>query len=74
MSIKDILVHVDATPASRSRIQLSLTLARRFDARLSGLHVIPGPNVPPYFKPSVVEQIAAIYAKNAKVAAGLAGN
>jgi nucleotide-binding universal stress UspA family protein len=71
MSFKDILVHVDATPASRARLQLSLTLARRFDARLLGLHVIPEPDVPPYFKPSVVSRIAAIYAKNANVAADL---
>jgi nucleotide-binding universal stress UspA family protein len=69
MSFKDILVHVDLTVASRTRLQLALTLARRFDARLLGLHVIPEPDVPPYFKPSVVDRIAAIYAKNAKVAA-----
>jgi nucleotide-binding universal stress UspA family protein len=72
MSYKDILVHVDATAASRTRLQLALTLVRRFDARLLGLHVIPEPDVPPYFKPSVVGRIAAIYAKNAKVAADLA--
>jgi len=41
MGFKDILVHVDATPASRARLQLGLILARRFGARLSGLHVIP---------------------------------
>jgi nucleotide-binding universal stress UspA family protein len=69
MSYKDILVHIDSTAASRTRLQLALVLARRFDARLSGLHVIPEPNVPPYFKPSVVERIGKIYAQNAKVAA-----
>lgn len=72
MGFKDILVHVDATPASRTRLQLALSLARRFGARLSGLHVIPEPDVPPYFKPSVVQRIARIYAKNATAAAGLA--
>jgi nucleotide-binding universal stress UspA family protein len=72
MSFKDILVHVDATPASRVRLQLALTLARRFGANLSGLHVIPEPDVPPYFKPSVVDRIAKIYAKNAREAANLA--
>jgi nucleotide-binding universal stress UspA family protein len=72
MSFKDILVHVDATTASRTRLRLSLTLARRFKARLSGFHVIPEPEVPPYFKPSVVERIATIYAKNANVAASRA--
>lgn len=72
MSFKDILVHVNATAASRTRLKLALILARRFDARLSGLHVIPEPAVPPYFKPSVVERIARIYSKNAKAAANLA--
>src|SRR5260370_1197991 len=69
MSFKDILVHVDSTPASRVRLRLSLSLARRFDARLSALHVIPDPDVPPYFKPSAVERIAAIYPENAREAA-----
>jgi nucleotide-binding universal stress UspA family protein len=69
MSFKDILVHVDSTTASRTRLRLALILAHRFDARLSGLHVIPEPDVPPYFKPSVVERITSIYARNAKVAA-----
>lgn len=72
MGFKDVLVHVDATAASRTRLQLALTLARRFGASLSGLHVIPEPDVPPYFKPNVVERIAKIYAENAKVAADLA--
>ena len=69
MGFKDILVHVDSTPASRARLKLALTLARRFEARLSGLHVIPDPHVPPYFKPSAVERIAEIYAENAREAA-----
>jgi len=69
MSLKDILVHVDATPASRTRLRLGLALARRFSARLSGLHVIPKPHVPRYFKPSLVGRVAKDYAKNAKVAA-----
>ncbi|HEV2187412.1 MAG TPA: universal stress protein [Stellaceae bacterium] len=72
MSFKDILVYVDSTGASRLRLQVALTLAGRFDARLSGLHVIPKPDVPPYFKPSVVERVAKIYSQNAKVAAAQA--
>jgi nucleotide-binding universal stress UspA family protein len=72
MSLKDILVHVDSTPASRTRLRLGLTLARHFSAQLSGLHVIPEPDVPPYFKPSIVARIAKIYAENAREAADLA--
>ena len=72
MSIKDILVHVDSTPASRVRLKASLSLADRFGARLSGLHVVPEPDVPPYFKPSAIARIAKIYAENAREAAHLA--
>lgn len=72
MSLKDILVHVDSTAASRTRLRLALTLARRFGASLSGLHVTPEPGVPPYFKPSAVERIAKIYGENAREAARLA--
>jgi nucleotide-binding universal stress UspA family protein len=72
MSYKDILVHVDSTMASRGRLRLALALAKRSDATVTGLHVIPEPGVPPYFKPSVVERIAEIYAENAREAADLA--
>ncbi len=72
MSFKDILVHVGSAPASRVRLNLALSLAHRFGARLSGLHVIPEPNVPPYFKPSAIARIAKIYTENAREAARLA--
>jgi nucleotide-binding universal stress UspA family protein len=68
MGFKDILVHVDSTPASVIRLRLGLALARRFGARLSGLHVVPDPDVPPYFKPSAVARIAETYRENAREA------
>jgi nucleotide-binding universal stress UspA family protein len=40
MAIRDILVHLDAAPASAARLELAATLARRHDARLTGLVVI----------------------------------
>lgn len=72
MGFKDILVHVDATPASAVRLRLGISLARRFGARLSGLHVTPDPDVPPYFKPSAVARIAKLYKQSAREAALLA--
>ena len=72
MAFKDILIHVDSTPASALRLGLGLTLARRFGARITGLHIVPDPEVPPYFKPSAVERIAEIYRENAGEAARLA--
>jgi nucleotide-binding universal stress UspA family protein len=72
MDLKDIVVHVDSTVASDIRLKVALSLAARFEAQLTGLHVIPDPEVPPYFKPSVVEKIAGIYEEHAREAAKVA--
>jgi nucleotide-binding universal stress UspA family protein len=47
MSLKDILVHVDTTQAGRDRLRLAANLARRFDAYLTGVFVVPPPAVQP---------------------------
>ena len=41
MSLKDIIVHVDDTPSSKARINISAQLASEHDAHLVGLYVIP---------------------------------
>jgi nucleotide-binding universal stress UspA family protein len=41
MSIKDILVHVDASPASDQRVRLAGRLAQRFGAYLTGISIRP---------------------------------
>ena len=40
MTIRDILVHLDAAPAAQARLELAAALARRHGARLTGLVVI----------------------------------
>jgi nucleotide-binding universal stress UspA family protein len=47
MSYKDLLVHLDASPRSASRLAIAADLARRFEAHLTGLAVIdlPPPDV-----------------------------
>jgi nucleotide-binding universal stress UspA family protein len=65
MSIKDILVHVDSTTASRARLRLALDLARAFDAHVCGLHVVPEPTVP-YVAPSAVERVEHAYRNQAE--------
>ena len=50
MSLKDILVYVDSTPASSIRIEAALALADTYQAHLTGLYVIPQ-----YFVPSYAE-------------------
>ena len=38
--LKDILVHLDATPQSAGRLDLAVDLARRHDAHLTALHIV----------------------------------
>lgn len=57
--IRDLLVHVDASQAGRRRVQFAADLAVRTGARLSGIHVTPPAEVPPLYKPSLVEMVAA---------------
>lgn len=40
MPFKDILVHLDATPQSGSRLDVAVSLAQRHGAHLSALHVV----------------------------------
>lgn len=40
MSYKDILVHLDSSPACGSRIDVAVQCARKFDAKLTGLYVV----------------------------------
>ena len=69
MTYRDILVHVDSTVAGNARLTLAIPLAQRFDARLTGIHVVPEPDVPRLYKPSVVERVAKNYAEMARDAA-----
>lgn len=40
MALKDILVHMDSTPRCSVRLEAAVHLARRHDARLTGLYVL----------------------------------
>ena len=43
MPIKDLLVHLDQTPASEARLHAALTLAQRLEAHVTGLYLIAEP-------------------------------
>jgi nucleotide-binding universal stress UspA family protein len=43
MNLKDILVHIDNRPTCQSRLKVAIDLARRQEARITGLYVIPHP-------------------------------
>lgn len=57
--LRDLLVHVDGSLAGRRRVRFAMDLAGRMGARLIGLHVTPPVEVPPRYKPSRIEQVAA---------------
>ncbi len=56
---RDLLVHVDGSPAGRLRLQFAVDLAKRTSARLSSLHVTPPAEVRPRYKPTRVDKVAA---------------
>ena len=56
---RDLLVHMDGSQAGRRRLQFAIDLALRTGARLSGLHVMPPPEVPPLYKPSQMDEATA---------------
>jgi|SRR5450755_2963401 nucleotide-binding universal stress UspA family protein len=54
---KDILVHCDGGEAGRRRLEYAAALAGQFQARLTGLHVIPPVEVPPVYRVGDVEAV-----------------
>jgi len=46
MAIKDLLVHLDETPASQARLQAGLALAARCEAQVTALYLIAEPFLP----------------------------
>ncbi len=40
MALKDILVHLDSSPAAPSRLDYAISLARKHDAHLTALYVV----------------------------------
>lgn len=48
MPLKDLVVFIDAKPASERRAELAARLARAHDARLTGVHVMSRPELPGY--------------------------
>ncbi len=48
MALKDLVVFIDSKPASERRAELAARLARAYDARLAGVHVISRPEMPGY--------------------------
>ena len=46
MGIKDLLVHLDQTPATHARLLAALAIADRFGAQVTALHLVAEPFMP----------------------------
>lgn len=57
--IRDIVVHISGSDSDRRLAALAIWLAEKTGACLHGLHVIPLAEVPPVYKASLVEEVAA---------------
>jgi nucleotide-binding universal stress UspA family protein len=61
MPIKDILVHIDASPRSATRLNLAFDLATRYAAHLTAVYVIDIPAVPLFYgNPAGLVDVAGI--------------
>lgn len=73
MAFKDILVHVDSTPHCAARLDLAVYLAKKNQARLTGLYVISHPHYKPRGESGEFKAVEAEAGFNEKAAqAGIA--
>src|SRR5580765_7681549 len=55
MGLKDLLVCLDAHPSVEARINVAIDLARRDEAHVTGLHVVPFIDMPGYYTPEAIQ-------------------
>jgi nucleotide-binding universal stress UspA family protein len=72
MTIKDILVHVDSSPRSKTRLEVATIVARQFAAHVVGLHVQPLDTMPGYAAIQMREALMRLGREAAERAAGAA--
>ena len=53
MEFKNILIHLDHSSGCRNRLEIAFELARDFDARITGLFVVPDYVVPSYVEAQI---------------------
>lgn len=59
-----ILVHIDRSGASRSRLQVGISLARDFAARLVGLYVDDAPEIAPSIAALLPNEVVELYMRS----------
>src|SRR4051794_12834968 len=61
MTIKDLAVFVDNTKANEARLDLAASLAHRFEAHLTGIHVQPPAPIVDFYDGSFLPELIARY-------------
>jgi nucleotide-binding universal stress UspA family protein len=61
MTFKDLAVFVDSGRANDARVRLAVALARRFEAHLAAIHIIPIPAIPAHLESGVVRRIVKLH-------------
>ena len=64
MTIKDLLLLLDAQPAAEARVEATMALADRFGARVMALHLVPEPYMPGIVGHHMPEEVLKEHAGN----------
>ncbi|MHC8492994.1 universal stress protein [Thalassospira sp. SM2505] len=54
---RDILVHIDTSPACKERLSVALKIAKAQNAHLTGLYLLPYPEIPRFMEVQITEEI-----------------
>ena len=69
MTLRDILVHVDDLESMPARLQTTFNLARKMQARVTGLFVKAKPYIPPYAEVQISPEMLKMHADQIEEAA-----
>eukprot|EP00003_Mantamonas_plastica_P029006 TRINITY_DN6801_c0_g1_i1.p1 TRINITY_DN6801_c0_g1~~TRINITY_DN6801_c0_g1_i1.p1 ORF type:complete len:281 (-),score=46.69 TRINITY_DN6801_c0_g1_i1:34-876(-) len=56
---RDILVHIDTSPACKERLSVALKVAKAQNAHLTGLFLLPYPEIPRFMEVQITEEVMA---------------
>jgi nucleotide-binding universal stress UspA family protein len=73
MTLKDLVVFVDGARANEARVALAAALARRHEAHLAGVHILPAPTLPPYLDSTIIRQLVTEQKQKAAAKAAALG-
>lgn len=69
MALKDLLVHLDDSKASKNRVAVAIQVAQTYDAHITGLYVLPHFEIPVYAEVQIPDEIIAAQRAEARARA-----